>query len=607
MSESNISKRQNQLEAESNTASNQHEDRMHSESIGKTIELAQKALKALPLKKGSKMSKMKLGMMDMGIPRWPSLKPGLKMFTVYEELSSRSETEEKRIFTQLESHIARVGIPFDNWTNEHYEKAITVLHGLIDSEQLSPLVDPPQKGNGTWAEWVDRFVPYIIYGEYTWEEVETEFLRKVTEYPTAFLDIWRTHSQELNESLKTLYIAAQRIDELRKQREDFQKKELKNKKDTSKMSCGKCGTIGHMAKNCRKKNNNSSGNARTARWMQSLENFSFTPKYKRGEEMIIPDGLSRLYEVPSRKLHVPAKLEQRACSESVLTQSDYDRVTRIHEELGHRKSIRMDLAMHGINVTSMELRKILESCRVCLERDNQFMKHNVYIDTDEPGQLMGIGLMEYANKYVIVMIDYYTRMAFAKEVAVKQADKIKDFVMEVYKEFPFKKIIADNGKEFKNSVLLDWLDSKGIDIYFRPPYYHEGIGRIKRLIRTLRESLNRSKGTLRRKLVLVVRAYNATIHRAIGMPPLHAMDAENREKIESSIAKYKREFGRTVRLELPVGQRVLIRKEIRTKDDKHFEEMGVIESLEGYDTYWIRLPDEKLIKRNRSQIKPYGD
>ncbi|KAI5138643.1 hypothetical protein NEAUS05_2445 [Nematocida ausubeli] len=349
------------------------------------------------------------------------------------------------------------------------------------------------------------------------------------------------------------------------------------------------------------------GNARIARWMQSLENFSFTPKYKRGEEMIIPDGLSRLYEVPSRKLHVPAKLEQRAYSVSVLTQSDYDRVTRIHEELGHRKSIRIDLEMRGINVTSMELRKILESCRVCLERDNQFMKHTSYIDTDEPGELMGIDLMEYANKYVIVMIDYYTRMAFAKEVAVKQADKIKDFVMEVYKEFPFKKIIADNEKEFGNSVLLDWLDSKGIDIHFRPPYYREGIGRIKRLIRTLRENLNRSKGALRRKLARVVRAYNATIHRAIGMPPLHAMDVKNREKIESSITKYKREFGRTEKLELPVGQRVLIRKEIRTKDDKHFEEMGAIESLEGYDTYWIRLPDEKLIKRNRSQIKPYGE
>ncbi|KAI5138642.1 hypothetical protein NEAUS05_2444 [Nematocida ausubeli] len=281
MSESNISKRQNQLEAESNTASNQHEDRMHSESIGKTIELAQKALKALPLKKGSKMSKMKLGMMDMGIPRWPSLAPGLKIFTIYEELSSRSETEEKRIFTQFESHITRVGTPLKDWTNEHYEKAITVLHGLIDSEQLSPLVDPPRKGNGTWAEWVDRFVPYIIYGDYTWEEVETEFLRKFTEYPTGFLVIWRTHSQELNKSFKTLYRAAQRIDEFSKPGEDSQKKELRNKKDTSKMSCRKCGTIGHIARNCWKKNNNSSGNDNFGKYDSKKRKFDGFNNFKK--------------------------------------------------------------------------------------------------------------------------------------------------------------------------------------------------------------------------------------------------------------------------------------------------------------------------------------
>ncbi|KAI5132493.1 hypothetical protein NEAUS07_1378 [Nematocida ausubeli] len=598
MTKSNILKRKTQLEADSDDSSDQHSAEMHSGNNGSTTEILTH-LKRLPLKNGSESSRRKFLMMEVCVSEWAGLSPCQKMFFIEEELSSRSETIEKRIYTLFKFHIASVGIPFENWTKELYEEAIEILHTLIDKERVSPLVKPPRKGKGTWIAWFEKFMPYVTYTPYSWEEVRIELTRKYTTYHAALLVAWQQEEKTTTAGLKNLYAECLRLDELEMREPQT--------RDSSGLTCRQCGIVGHMAKNCRKKNNNSSENARTARWTQSLENFSFTPKYKRGEEMIIPDGLSRLYEAPSRKLHVPARLEQRAYSASVLTQSDYDRITRIHEELGHRKSIRIDLEMRGINVTSMELRKILESCRVCLERDNQFTKHNVYVDTEEPGQLMGIDLMEYANKYVIVMIDYYTRMAFAKEVAVKQAGKIKDFVMDVYKEFPFKKIIADNGKEFGNSVLLDWLDSKGIDIYFRPPYYHEGIGRIKRLIRTLRESLNRSKGALRRKLVRVVRAYNATVHRAIGMPPLHAMDAENREKIESSIAKYKREFGRTVRLELPVGQKVLIRKEIRTKDDKHFEEIGVVESLEGYDTYWIRLPGDKLIKRNRSQLKPIGE
>ncbi|KAI5163002.1 hypothetical protein NEAUS03_2175 [Nematocida ausubeli] len=281
MSESNISKRQNQLEAEANTASNQHEDIMHGDSIAEAIELAQNALKAFPLKKGSKMSKMKLEMMNLAIPRWPSLEPGLKMFTIFEELSSRSGMEEKRIFTQFESHISRVGIPLKKWTNEHYEKAIKVLHELIDTEQISPLENPPLKGNGTWTEWVDKFMPYVIRGDYTWEEVETEFLRKVTEYPLGFLETWRTHSQELIKSFKTLLIAARRIDELRKQRKDSQKKESKNKKDTSKMSCRKCGTIGHIAKNCWKKNYNSTKGENAERDFSNKRKFDNSSKYKK--------------------------------------------------------------------------------------------------------------------------------------------------------------------------------------------------------------------------------------------------------------------------------------------------------------------------------------
>ncbi|KAI5163519.1 hypothetical protein NEAUS03_2335 [Nematocida ausubeli] len=353
------------------------------------------------------------------------------------------------------------------------------------------------------------------------------------------------------------------------------------------------------------------GNNRIARWMQALENFTFTPKYKRGEEMIIPDGLSRLYEVPSTEKKIllnennlPSNPGKEIACVSLIAETDKEKVIKIHEELNHRKSITPDLVERGINITSLELKKILESCRTCLERDNQFMKHNNYIDTTLPGELMGIDLMEYMNKYVVVMIDYFTRRAFTKELSAKTAENVKAVVEEVYKKFPFTKIIADNGKEFRNTILLSWLEVKGIDIHFRPPYYHEGTGRVERLIRTLRDGLNRTKGPLRKKLGQVTKAYNNTVHRAIGMSPMQAMEEDQHKKLLHSVDKYKREFGITERLELPLNQPVLVRKDIRSKDDKHFEEEGKIEALEGFDTYIVRLANGKRIKRNRSQIKP---
>src|SRR5699024_5701988 len=112
--------------------------------------------------------------------------------------------------------------------------------------------------------------------------------------------------------------------------------------------------------------------------------------------------------------------------------------------------------------------------------------------------------------------DYYSRKLFTRYVITKQAKKILKFLRDVYAEFKFKKVISDNGKEFKNQYVSAWLKANGIEHQFISPYHHKSAGRIERVMRTLRTDLNKKKGPVITKLKVVTDEYNNKVHRAIG-------------------------------------------------------------------------------------------
>ncbi|KAI5183164.1 hypothetical protein NEIRO03_0786 [Nematocida sp. AWRm78] len=326
----------------------------------------------------------------------------------------------------------------------------------------------------------------------------------------------------------------------------------------------------------------------------------FTLKYRRGEDMIIADDLSRMYEGPSYESAPPN-------CEAIIMALQLEiagKVLKLHEELYHRKTILKDLESRGIKISVKELRGILATCRTCLERDNQFSKHNAYIDTSAPGELMGIDLMTYQKGHVLVMIDYYTRMAFAQDLVRKDANSVLSVIKKIFTQFPFKKIIADHGREFDNTTVQTWAGTNQVEIYYHPAYYYQGTGRIKRLIQTLRKALNRTKGPLRAKLGSVVKGYNRTVHRAIGTSPEMALYPSRHAAVNEAVERYKLEFGKSNEPPLRGGQRVLVRKDIRYKDDKHFEEEGVVSEKQGFNSYLVKLQDGTDVIKNRGQLKP---
>ncbi|KAI5164558.1 hypothetical protein NEAUS03_2518, partial [Nematocida ausubeli] len=263
-----------------------------------------------------------------------------------------------------------------------------------------------------------------------------------------------------------------------------------------------------------------------------------------------------------------------------------------HAEWDHRKAIRKELSDSQIRVTDRKLKRILEKCRVCLERDNKYVRTRKHIETSKPGELMGIDLMQYANEYIIVMIDYFSRKIFTKSIKTKEAIKILAFVQKVYKEFKFQALLSDRGKEFENKLLQEWLSKQGIKMILRPAYRHQGTGRVERVNRTLRAALNRRPEYLRIKLASITKTYNdKMIHRALNMTPNQALLPENWDLIKKdSLPKYKKEFKEKVLPKYQPGDKVLIRNDIRSsKDDKHFELEGTVVDNDTTDTYIVKL------------------
>ncbi len=85
----------------------------------------------------------------------------------------------------------------------------------------------------------------------------------------------------------------------------------------------------------------------------------------------------------------------------------------------------------------------------------------------------------------------------------------------------------DNGKEFDNKQVQNFCQENNIQIKYSIPYFHESNGRVERAIRTLRDALKRTRGTLKAKLPKILAAYNNAKHRGIGTSPIEALKEEN--------------------------------------------------------------------------------
>lgn len=109
---------------------------------------------------------------------------------------------------------------------------------------------------------------------------------------------------------------------------------------------------------------------------------------------------------------------------------------------------------------------------------------------------------------------------------------------------------------------------------------------------------------VKNRLAKIVANYNNQIHRGIGMSPNEAQKEQNRTKVLENSKKYKKEF---IEKDLPkynIGDRVLIKKDVRnSKDDRHFEKEAENINILGRDTYSVITPARERLTKHFSQLK----
>ena len=143
------------------------------------------------------------------------------------------------------------------------------------------------------------------------------------------------------------------------------------------------------------------------------------------------------------------------------------------------------------------------------------------------------------GRVIYTVIDDATRWVYAWTYTTANKENSLDFIKRVQQQAPFviQKIRTDQGKEFRATVVREYLAQQQIIHRLNTPYCPEENGKIERFHRTLNEKCvvgmypNDQLDTLQYKLTLFLQYYNwQKRHRGLGMDGMTPM-----QKLESCV------------------------------------------------------------------------
>ncbi len=203
------------------------------------------------------------------------------------------------------------------------------------------------------------------------------------------------------------------------------------------------------------------------------------------------------------------------------------------------------------------------------------------IITQFPFQIFQADLIEYSArdysylnngyKFILVVIDCFSKMVYARPVKRKNADYMSDAFESIFSnfdQFP-NSIITDRGLEFYNSKVQAVFTKYGINHYSTKTKTPWKASMAERVIRTLKSRLQKYFYKTKSKkwvdfLPDLIKNYNSTPHRTIGMAP-------DQVTVNNSDAIYKKQF-KTV--DFKVAPRLEIGDKVRILEDKTLFEKG---------------------------------
>ena len=255
-------------------------------------------------------------------------------------------------------------------------------------------------------------------------------------------------------------------------------------------------------------------NDKIQRWRLELADFKFDSVYRPGCQNVAADSFSRMHRCSAVTVIAADSFSSKQCSakvESCTTQStgiprcaninSIDLIS-LHRHLCHPGITRM---MHFIRsknlVYSLEdVKKMTSQCSVCAEVKPQYYKPPVAslikatqpferLSTDFKGPLPTTS----KNRYLLTIIDEYSRFPFAYPCKDMTASTVNDCFSQLFSLFGMPSFVhSDRGPSFMSKEVKDFLLSKGVATSRTTPYNPQGNGQVERLNGTLWKAITLS-------------------------------------------------------------------------------------------------------------------
>lgn len=222
------------------------------------------------------------------------------------------------------------------------------------------------------------------------------------------------------------------------------------------------------------------------------------------------------------------------------------------------------------------------------------------IAANKPFKVLQVDLTDYGSVKLLTLIDVFTKYGFVKRIKDKSAEVVRNAILEVMEEInelhgeDTRRLLSDNGPEFKNEILTAALDKIGVKQMFGQAYTPQSQGVIERFNGTFKKMLKRAKLTQQfitpghAFIKKLVKNYNNSYHRSINMTPVKAI-----ENVEAVLAERKKTKGyddKRDKDDIEVGDKVRIQW-IHLKDKRNtFEKSDVNWSKDVYTVSKIRRP-----------------
>lgn len=333
-------------------------------------------------------------------------------------------------------------------------------------------------------------------------------------------------------------------------------------------------------------------NDKLLRWRIELSCFTFDIKFRPGRLNYTADCLSRASTSTSNPLSTTL----------AAVPPSQDSLVEIHEALCHPGITRMTHLVRSRNLpySVEDVKRVISRCTTCAKLKPVFYtpKNPPLIKATQPLERISIDFKgplpsSTANKYILTVIDEYSRFPFAFPCKDLLATTVKKCLTELFSLFgPPGYVHSDRGKSFISELLRTFLVSQGIGSSFTTPYNPRGNGQCERYNGVIWKTV---------QLALATRNLEAHHWEVVLPDALHAIrsllcTATNMTPHEKFLGFTRRSAGAVIPSWLLEKGKALLRRHVRaSKYEPLVEEVDIIETNPCYARVCLENGTEKNV------------